>query len=315
MTNTGIAARQHQSFRDDVLTGLSRSQKKLPSKYFYDTAGSRLFDRITELPEYYPTRTELSILREHAASMAARCGPHCLLIELGAGSVTKVRLLLDRLARPAGYVPVDVSGEHLRSAAASLLDDYPALEVVPVVADFTTHFGLPEVPSSRRVVYFPGSTLGNFDPPRADALLRRTVRLVGTGGGLLLGVDLQKDTAVLERAYNDSAGVTAAFNRNLLVRINHELGADFDLDSFRHVAFYNAARARIEMHLESVCEQRVRIGSAMFRFRAGESIHTENSYKYDIAELAVRAEQCGLRLDETWTDAHNDFAVLYLTAL
>jgi dimethylhistidine N-methyltransferase len=314
MTDTRLAASPHRRFRADVIAGLSRPRKRLPSKYFYDAAGSRLFDRITELPEYYPTRTEIGILREHAAAMAARCGPRCLLVELGAGNLTKVRLLLDRLERPAGYVPVDVSGEHLRSAASALADDYPALEVMPVVADFTSPFDLPDVPASRRVVYFPGSTIGNFDPPEADALLRHAAWLVGDGGGLLLGVDLRKDEAVLERAYNDAAGVTAAFNRNLLVRANRELGSDFDVAAFRHVAFYDRERSRIEMHLVSVAEQRVRIGAATFDFRAGESIHTENSYKYDLAELAARAERCGLRLDEAWTDAQNYFAVLYLTA-
>jgi dimethylhistidine N-methyltransferase len=315
MTNTGLAACPHHRFRADVLAGLSHPRKRLPPKYFYDAAGSRLFDRITELPEYYPTRTEIGILRAHAAAMAARCGPRCLLVEFGAGSVTKVRLLLDRFDRPAGYVPMDVSGEHLRSAAAELASDYPALEVMPVVADFTTAFTLPDLPASRQVVFFPGSTIGNFDPPRADALLRRVARLVGHGGGLLLGVDLRKEVAVLERAYNDAAGVTAAFNRNLLVRVNRELGADFDPTAFRHVAFYNRARSRIEMHLVSVAEQRVRIGPRSFDFRAGESIHTENSYKYDIPELAARAARCGLRLDEAWTDAHNYFAALYLTAV
>lgn len=314
MTNNRLAACPNRRFRADVLTGLSCPRKRLPAKYFYDAAGSRLFDRITELPEYYLTRAEVGILRGHAAAMAARCGPRCLLVEFGAGSVTKVRLLLDRLDRPAGYVPVDVSGEHLRAAAAALGDDYPALEVMPVVADFTTPFTLPDVPASRRVVYFPGSTIGNFDPPQADALLRRVARLVGTAGGLLLGVDLRKDAAVLERAYNDPAGVTAAFNRNLLVRANRELGADFDITAFRHVAFYNRARSRIEMHLVSVAEQRVRIGPVTFDFRVGESIHTENSYKYDVPELTARAARCGLRLDETWTDAQNYFAVLYLTA-
>lgn len=314
MTNTRLATYPDRGFRADVLAGLSRPRKRVPPKYFYDAAGSQLFDRITELPEYYPTRTELAILREHAAAMAARCGPRCLLVELGAGSVTKVRLLLDRLESPAGYVPVDVSGEHLRAAAATLAGDYPGLEVVPVVADFTTSFQLPEVSASRRVVYFPGSTIGNFDPPQVDALLRRVARIVGPGGGLLLGVDLQKDEAVLSRAYNDAAGVTAAFNRNLLVRINRELGADFDPATFRHAAFYDRLKSRIEMHLVSKVDQEVRIGRETFAFRTGESIHTESSYKYNIAEFAVRARRCGLRLDETWTDAHNYFAVLYLTA-
>jgi L-histidine N-alpha-methyltransferase len=315
MTNAELAACPRHRLRADVLAGLSRPRKRLPAKYFYDAAGSRLFDAITELPEYYPTRTELGILRTRAGGMAARCGPRCLLVELGAGSLTKVRRLLDRLDRPAAYVPVDVSGDHLRSAAAALADDYPALDVAPVVADFTRPFALPDVPAARRVAFFPGSTIGNFDPPAADALLRRVARLVGPGGGLLLGIDLRKDVAVLERAYNDAAGVTAAFNRNLLVRINRELEADFDPDAFRHVAFYNRERARIEMHLASETAQRVQVGEAAFDFRAGESIHTENSYKYDVDEFAARAAACGLRLDETWTDARNYFAVLYLTAL
>ena len=302
-------------FRADVLAGLSRPRKRLAAKYFYDAAGSRLFDAITELPEYYPTRTELGILRARAGEMARRCGPRCLLVELGAGSLSKVRLLLDRLDRPAGYVPIDVSGDHLRAAAAVLADDYPALDVTPVVADFTRALVLPSVPAARRVVYFPGSTIGNFDPPEAGALLRRVARLVGPGGGLLLGIDLRKAVKVLERAYNDKAGVTAAFNRNLLVRINREFGADFDPTAFRHIAFYNIERSRIEMHLVSAAEQRVQVAEVAFDFRAGESIHTENSYKFEISEFAGVAAGCGLRLDATWTDSRSYFAVLYLTAV
>jgi L-histidine N-alpha-methyltransferase len=315
MTNTALIECPTDQFRAEVLAGLSRPRKRLAAKYFYDAPGSRLFDAITELPEYYPTRTELGILRARASEMARRCGPQCLLVELGAGSLSKVRLLLNRLNRPAGYVPMDVSGDHLRAAAAALADDYPTLDVTPVVADFTQEFDLPDVPAARRVAYFPGSTIGNFDPPDADALLHRVARLVGPGGGLLLGIDLRKDVAVLERAYNDRAGVTAAFNRNLLVRINREFGADFDPGAFRHIAFYNAERSRIEMHLVSAVEQRVQIGETAFDFRAGESIHTENSYKFDVTEFAGFAAGCGLRLDATWTDARNYFAVLYLTAV
>ena len=314
MTTTRRAPSAADRFRADVLAGLARPQKRLPAKYFYDSAGSRLFDRICELPEYYPTRTELGILRRYTPAMADRCGPDCLLVELGAGSLTKVRLLLDRLQRPAGYVPVDVSGEHLRAAAAVLADDYPGLAVVPVVADFTRPFALPDLPAARRVAFFPGSTLGNFDPDEADALLRRVARLVGPGGGLLLGLDLRKPVEVLEPAYDDAAGVTAAFNRNLLVRINRELGADFDPSAFRHHAFYNAERSRVEMHLVSERRQRVRVGPTAFDFQPGESIHTENSYKYDVWEFAARAAGCGLRLDAAWTDDRNYFAVLELTA-
>jgi L-histidine N-alpha-methyltransferase len=315
MMRTRTAPRTMDSFLTDVLVGLSCPQKRLPSKYFYDAAGSRLFDRITELAEYYPTRAELAIMRAHADAMAARCGPQCLLVELGAGSLVKVRLLLDQLNRPAGYVPVDVSGDHLRGAARELAADYPSLGVYPVVADFTRPFWAPSVPAARRVVYFPGSTIGNFDPSEADQLLRRVMRLIGPGGGLILGLDLRKAPAMLEPAYNDAQGVTAAFNRNLLVRINSELGADFDPAAFRHRAYYNRERSRIEMHLVSTAAQRVRVGDATFAFLAGESIHTENSYKYDLADFARRVAECGLRADETWTDENGYFAVLYLTAV
>jgi dimethylhistidine N-methyltransferase len=314
MSSAHLVAGPDRRFRRDVIAGLSRPRKRLPSTYFYDAAGSALFDRITELPEYYPTRTELGILRRHAGAMAARCGPGCLLIEPGAGSLTKVRLVLEHLDAPAGFVPIDVSGEHLHAAAAALAEDYPGLSITPVVADFTTTFGLPDLPASRRVVYFPGSTIGNFDPADADALLTRLARLVGPGGGLLLGVDLRKDAAILEPAYDDASGVTAAFNRNLLVRINRELDGDFDVDRFAHRAFYNRERSRVEMHLVSAVDQRVRVGSRVFAFRAGETIHTENSYKYDVGELAARAEACGLRLDEVWTDPREYFATLYFTA-
>ena len=314
MKTTRQARRTEDPFLTDVLDGLSLPKKRLPSKYFYDSAGSKLFDRITELDEYYLTRTELAIMRAHVGAMARRCGPGCLLIELGAGSLVKARLLLDQLDRPAGFVPVDVSGEHLRSAAAELAGDYPELEVRPVVADFMRSFDLPLIPAERRVVYFPGSTIGNFDPSEADALFRRIARLVGPGGGLLLGVDLRKDPAIVEPAYNDARGVTAAFNRNLLTRINRELGADFDLARFRHLSFFNIERSRIEMHLVSAGDQQVRIGDRTFAFRTGESIRTENSYKYDVDELIERAAGCGLDAEETWTDENRYFAVMYLSA-
>ena len=302
-------------FRDDVLSGLSRTQKWLPAKYFYDPLGSSLFDRITELDEYYPTRTELSIMQKFASAMANRCGTNCLLIELGAGSLVKVRLLLDELESPAGFVPVDVSGEHLRAAAKELTAAYPNSPVYPVVADFCRSFGLPPIDADRRVVYFPGSTIGNFDPPDAAKLLRGVARMVGPGGGLLLGVDLRKDPAVLERAYNDAAGVTARFNLNLLIRINRELGGDFEPASFHHRAFYNRDLYRIEMHLVSNVDQCVNVAGRTFHFRANETIHTENSYKHDTTELARRARDWRFRVDQTWTDAAGYFAVLYLTAM
>jgi dimethylhistidine N-methyltransferase len=315
MTSTCIAALTHDQFLTDILSGLSEPQKRLPSKYFYDAAGSKLFDRITELDEYYLARAELQIMHKHADTMAARCGPRCLLIELGAGSLLKVRLLLDRLSRPAGYLPVDVSGDHLRSAAIELTARYPGLDVRPLVADFTQAFDLPVINAARRVVYFPGSTLGNFDPPDAETLLRRMARLVGVGGGLLLGVDLRKDVRLLEPAYNDTRGVTAAFNRNVLVRINRELGADFDPAAFRHRAFFNREQSRIEMHLVSAANQSVHLAGRTFRLGREESICTEHSYKYDLADLTECAARCGLRADETWTDDDGLFAVLYLSAV
>jgi dimethylhistidine N-methyltransferase len=313
MTTPELAPCPSSSFRADVLAGLSRPRKRLPSKYLYDAAGSTLFDQITRLPEYYPTRTELGILGKYAGQMARHCGPRSLIVELGAGNLTKVRSLLNHLDRPAGYVPVDVSDHHLHAAVADLSDDFPELAVVPVVADFSQPFRLPNVAAARRVVFFPGSTIGNFDPPETDALLRQIARLVGSGGGLIIGIDLRKDIAVLERAYNDAAGVTVRFNRNLLVRINRELDGNLDPARFRHVAFYNRARSRIEMHLVSTRAQQVQVAGAAFEFGAGESIHTENSYKYCVADFAARVLGCGLRLVETWTDPRKYFAVLYLT--
>ncbi len=306
------AARQ---FRADVLRGLRATKKRLPCKYFYDEAGSALFEQITELAEYYPTRTELGIMQRHAAEMAGLLGPRPLLIEYGSGSSVKTRLLLDHVRDPAGYVPIDVSGEHLRRSAQALGEQYPDVEVLPLCADFTRPLDLPACrkPAARRVVYFPGSTLGNFTPPEAIALLRQTADLCGHGGGLLLGIDLRKDPRVLEAAYNDRRGVTAAFNRNILVRINRELGADFQLEQFAHRAWYDAARGRIEMHLVSRCEQVVRIGSVPFSFVAGESIHTENSYKYNLPVLTDLAEAGGFAVQRVWIDARHYFSVAYLT--
>ena len=301
-------------FLADVLAGLAKPQKQLPAKYLYDTAGSVLFDQITELPEYYPTRTELEIMRRHAPAMATCCGPRCLLIELGAGSLVKARLLLDHLENPAGFVPVDVSGEHLADAAEELSRDYPTLTVTPVTADFTASFPLPATPAAHRVIYFPGSTIGNFERHEADALLRNIAQLVGPGGGLLLGVDLRKAPATLKPAYDDAAGVTAAFNTNLLTRINRELGADFAVDEFEHCAVYNPEKSRMEMHLRSCVAQTVHVGDREISFRAGETIHTENSHKFDVQELTAQALACGLRVEAVWTDPADAFAVLSMVA-
>jgi L-histidine N-alpha-methyltransferase len=305
------AARQ---FRADVLRGLRGSKKKLPCKYFYDEIGSALFEQITALEEYYPTRTELGIMERHVAEMAGLLGPRCLLIEYGSGSSVKTRLLLDHVRDPAGYVPIDVSGEHLRRSACAVGEEYPDIEVLPLCADFTRPLDLPACRKrvARRVVYFPGSTLGNFTPDEATALLRQTAVLCGCDGGLLLGIDLRKDPRVLEAAYNDRRGVTAAFNRNILVRINRELDADFDLDQFVHQALYDADKGRIEMHLVSRCDQVVRVGGVPFFFGAGESIHTENSHKYSLAALTDLAAAGGVAVERVWTDERQYFSVAYL---
>jgi L-histidine Nalpha-methyltransferase len=303
-----------RQFRAEVLRGLRAPKKQLPCKYFYDEVGSALFEQITELEEYYPTRTELGIMERHAAEMAGLLGPRCLLIEYGSGSSLKTRHLLDRLCEPAGYVPIDVSGRYLRRSARALGKEYPDIEVLPLCTDFTRPLDLPAwgKAAARRVVYFPGSTLGNFTPEAASAFLRQTAGLCGSGGGLLLGIDLRKEPRVIEAAYNDRRGVTAAFNRNILVRINRELDADFDIKQFAHLAFYNSAQGRIEMHLVSRREQIVRVGNVPFFFAAGESIHTENSYKYSLPALVDLAKAGGFAVERVWTDERQYFSVAYL---
>ncbi|MBI1914586.1 MAG: L-histidine N(alpha)-methyltransferase [Planctomycetes bacterium] len=302
-------------FRVDVLRGLRRPAKELPCKYFYDETGSRLFEQICELEEYYLTRTELTIMRKHASEMAELLGPDCLLVEYGSGSSVKTRLLLDRLKRVAAYVPLDVSREHLLRSAGRLAARYPNLEVLPLWADFTGAFRLP-VPSrrpARRVVYFPGSTLGNFDAQAATLLLAGVARLCGPGGAMLLGIDLKKDVRILELAYNDAKGVTAAFNLNLLTRINRELGANFDVAAFRHRAPYNRVLGCIEMHLVSLRPQQVRLADEVFSFAEGEFILSERSFKYDLDEFRAWAPRAGLRVERAWVDGRNYFAVVYLT--
>jgi dimethylhistidine N-methyltransferase len=298
----------------DALRGLGRSPKELPCKYFYDAEGSRLFDEITRLPEYYPTRCELAILQRHAAAMARVVGPDCSLIEYGSGSSVKTRLLLDQLDRPAAYIPVDISEEHLHETAKRLMQHYPGLMVRPLVADFTRSFSLPELPGKRRVVYFSGSTIGNFCPGEARGLLANIAQLVGRDGGLLLGVDLKKDASILHAAYNDARGVTAAFNRNLLVRLNREAGADFDPASFSHYAFYEPQHGRIEMHLISLRKQTVHLAGVPICFDRGESIRTELSYKYGPDDFAALARRAGLTVEATWTDDDELFSVHYLRA-
>lgn len=306
-----------QQFLKDVMNGLGQPQKSVPSKYFYDEAGSQLFDAICEQPEYYPTRTELAIMREHAADMAAKIGPGALLVELGSGSSVKTRMLLDALESPAGYVPVDISREHLARSAQIIDTAYPTLPVLPVCADFLQTFELPSPPTPARrvVVYFPGSTMGNFEPTTALRLLKLARQLAGAGGVLLIGLDLQKDVAVLENAYNDSQGVTAAFNLNLLNHINRELGADFDPAGFHHRAVYNREHGRVEMHLLSVRAQSVNIAGKRVAFVEGETIHTENSYKYQTDAFARIAADAGFADDCRWHDAQQWFAVCSFQAV
>lgn len=301
-------------FRAEVLQGLTRPHKRLPPKFFYDRRGSTLFEAICETPEYYPTRTETAILRNRAAEIAEAVGPSCVLIEPGSGNSRKVRLLLAAL-RPEVYMPLDISGEHLLDAARTLAAEYPRLHVCAVCMDYSLGLDGLEVsrlPADRKkIVFFPGSTIGNFEPTEALAFLRQVVRLVEPDGGLLIGVDLKKDPERLHRAYNDARGITREFNLNLLYRINVELNADFDPDRFYHYAFYHARKGRIEMHLVSRGLQDVRLAGERLSFADGESIHTENSYKYTVGEFQALARTAGLRLAGCWTDAEQLFSVQY----
>jgi dimethylhistidine N-methyltransferase len=298
-------------FRQAVLAGLTARRKSIPSTYFYDRTGAALFTRICAQPEYYPTRTETALLSHYAGAIAECLPAQAVLVEWGAGSSEKADVLLAALDRPAAYVPVDVSASCLAATTRRLAQRFPALRVAPLTADFTRPLALPAgLPAAAaRIGFFPGSTIGNFDPPEAARLLARFAAALGPGGRLLIGVDQKKDVGRLHAAYNDRAGVTAAFNLNLLVRANGELGADFDLGGFVHRAFYNRALGRIEMHLVSIRRQVVRIGDTRIRFAAGETIHTENSYKYDAAGFARVAAAAGLRRQRTWLDDERLFAV------
>jgi len=301
-------------FAKDVIAGLSQQPKRLPPKYFYDEVGSKLFEQITLLPEYYPTRTELRILRDRGAEIAATMPRNAALVEFGAGATTKVRLLLQNCAFGA-YVPVDISGDFLNGQADALRRDFPDLAVYPVTADFTTPFELPsEVKDMPKVGFFPGSTIGNFDPHEACAFLRSARAILGDGATLIVGVDLEKDERVLYEAYNDAAGVTGKFNLNVLVRINRDLGGNFDLSGFKHRAIYNRERHRIEMHLISRKAQTVRLLGNTFSFRAGETIHTESSYKYSIERFTALARGSGWTPRASWADPDGMFSVHALVA-
>ncbi len=297
------------SFREAVIEGLARPQKAIPSRYFYDERGSTLFEQICSLEEYYPTRTEIAILEACCAEIGRILPPAAAVIEMGSGSSTKVRALLDCLRAPSAYVPVDISREHLIASARSLAEAYPQLTVVPVWGDFARSLAMPVLPEAPRVIFFPGSTIGNFTPDGAVALLAGWSGHIGLGGHLIIGVDLKKDPQRLEAAYDDAAGVTAAFNLNLLARANRELGATFDLDAFAHRALYNAEKGRVEMHLVSGAEQCVRVEDQPFDFTAGETIHTENSYKYTIGEFQELARAAGYHSLAVFTDSDTLFSV------
>jgi L-histidine Nalpha-methyltransferase len=303
-------------FRDDVLRGLASPQKSIPPKYFYDERGSALFERICALPEYYPTRTEMAIMQANIAAIASAVGPQCELIEFGSGASIKTCLLIEQM-RPPVYVPIDMAESALRAATQTLAARFPWLNIGAICGDFTRPIDMPDfsgVDVRRKVAFFPGSTIGNFTPPEALAFLRLTRLMVGRGGGLVIGVDTKKAKAVLDAAYDDAQGVTAAFNLNLLARINRELGGDFRLDQFRHRGYYNELLGRIEMHLESVGAQTVHVQQRAFHFRAGETIHTENSYKYTIEEFRSMARSAGFRSDKVWTDDARMFSVHAMTA-
>jgi dimethylhistidine N-methyltransferase len=324
MTSLSMTISQHseiiswrRQFLRDVVHGLERPEKAIPCKYFYDATGSLLFDQICELEEYYLTRTELQILHAHGARMADAIGEDCDLIEFGSGSGLKTRLLLGELRSPRAYLPIDISREHLEKSVVDLARRFPELRFIPVHADFTAPFLLPETgePRARRVVYFPGSTVGNFSPRAALRLLSQIAGLVGEGGGLLIGFDLDKDASVVWPAYNDREGKSALFNLNLLARINRELSADFDLSAFSHSAFYLRAQERMVMHLLSKKNQVVHVSGRKFEFREGEAIHTEDSYKYSLKHFARLTSLAGFTLSQQWIDPKQYFAVQYLTAI
>ena len=303
-------------FLADAITGLSSNQRTLPCKYFYDERGAALFQKICELPEYYITRTEIDILDRNRAEIASHLGPNIGLIGLGTGAGTKTRILIEALENPAVYIPVDISEKQLRESTALFQKIFPGLEILPVCADYLQPVMLPSPRQkpARNIVYFPGSTIGNFEPNEALEFLRRIANVAGQGGGLLIGVDLQKDQNVIEAAYNDQAGVTAEFNLNLLAHINRETGANFDLSRWQHRAIYNSEAGRIEMYLISTTDQTVRIQDRQFHFRAGEKILTEHSYKHTPEGFIALARQAGFDFLKLWTDDARLFGVFYFVA-
>ncbi len=302
-----------QQMLDEVVEGLQQPQKMLPSKYFYDERGSELFEEITRLDEYYPSRTEKKILKDNIDEIAGRIGRKSVIIELGSGSSKKTRMLLDHIPDISAYIPVDISKEYLEKVVENLRKEYPGLLIKPICADYTKPFDLPEieVPFEYYVVFYPGSTIGNFRPERAQEFLSSIARFMVVGGGLLIGVDLKKDIEILENAYNDSKGVTAVFNKNMLVRLNRELAADFKIDQFQHKAHYNKEKGRIEMHLVSQKDQQVCLNGEGVVLEKGESIHTENSYKYSQKEFEELVSDW-FRVEKVWTDKDHLFSLQYL---
>ena len=299
--------------RAELLAGLQQPQKMINPKFFYDARGSELFEQITQLPEYYPTRTERAILVENAAEIAECCGSDCVLIEPGSGSSEKVRLLLDAL-RPVAYMPLDISAEILYESALKLGREFPWLSVYPICTDFSDHWKMhAELPAGRRVVFYPGSTIGNLEPQDAQVFLSELHQWIGDDGGVIIGVDLHKSEKLLNAAYNDAGGVTAEFNLNILNSVNKLTDGDFRLQSFSHRAFYNRELSRIEMHLESKESQVVKVNGSSIVFRKGETLHTENSYKYSLESFAALTYAAGLTLNNSWVDEENLFSVHYLT--
>ncbi len=299
-----------QEIKDD----LSKNHKELPCKLFYDKRGSELFDEITTLAEYYPTRTETDIIRTNIEEISRYIGDNCLLVELGSGSSMKIRLLLEGLMQLAAYIPLDISYKHLIESATALRKDYPDIKIIPLCVDYTKPFKFPafNFEWKKTVVFYPGSTIGNFHPEYAKKFLASVARRSGSGSGLLIGVDLKKDKDVLENAYNDSRGVTAEFNLNILHRLNSELGADFDIDSWEHEAIYNEKKGRIEMHLKSLAKQIVTIDDEKIYFKKNETIITEYSYKYTTAEFESLTKDY-YNVEKVWTDSNNWFSLQYLT--
>jgi len=304
---------EQEAFYLDVIEGLSGQTKSLPCKYFYDEKGSRLFDEICTLEEYYPTRTELGLLEQYGGEIAQLAGSGVELIEFGCGSLQKIRVLLSALPSLQYFVPIDISREHLLASAQDLASDFPNLQITPLCADYTRPIDFHDpVDVTKRIGFFPGSTIGNFTRDEAISFLTVLTSILGPGGELIIGVDLKKDEAILNAAYNDQLGVTAAFNMNILERINRELGGAFDIEGFCHRAFYVADPGRIEMHLESLHDQSVVLGDKEFSFAVGEMIHTENSHKYGVAEFATLASEAGFDTLKTWCDEDDLFSMHYL---